>query len=502
MRTRCRFVITCLGHPAPVVEAVHAYGGTVFCDVTSAAHARKSMQAGVDGLICVGAGAGGHASSQSGFSLAREIREFWAGCLVLGGAINDGYQIRAAEALGRGPGLHGYPLPRYAGIAGAGDYKQMVVDAGVADLVYTDRLSGVYANFLRASLERFGIDVATLPPKTPDMGSLVDAEARLWKDLWSAGQGVATIHDVPTVEDLVGASPPNTARACAIPPSGAVRGMHRMTGMASGAVIDFWFDFASPYGYFMSEKIESLATQHGRCVRWRPVLLFAVLRSLELPAPLGNVVKRDYMQLDFERSARFLEVPYRLPDGFPAATQHAARAFYLLDRDVPEAAVPFAHRAMRGYFRESAALGDPLQVARWVAEAAPEMGNAEAVARLIAGDAPKALLAAAVEEAVRARVFGSPSSSSTASPFSALIACRRSRRGWPVGLAPSSRLNISYYLGDLHVRHAAKSATPSLRTPRAPSVSFVFNRGESLNTLDLPMLLGDGAGTGPAGERP
>ena len=181
-----------------------------------------------------------------------------------------------------------------------------------------------------------------------------------------------------------------------------------MTGMALGAAIDFWFDFASPYGYFMSEKIDDLAAQYGRCVRWRPVLLFAVLRRLELPAPLDSQVKRDYMQRDFERSARFLGLPYLPPERFPVTTQHAARAFYLLERDVPGAAAPFAHRAMRGYFCESAALDDPLQVARWAAEAAPAIGDVEAVAGFIAGEAPKALLAGAVQEAVRARVFGSP----------------------------------------------------------------------------------------------
>lgn len=221
---RVPFVITCLGHPAPVVAAVHAYGGTVFCDVTSAAHARKSIRAGVDGLICVGAGAGGHASSQSGFSLAREIREFWDGCLVLGGAINDGHQIRAAEALGADLVYMGTRFLATRESQAQDDYKQMVVDAGVADLVYTDRLSGVHANFLRASLERFGIDVAALPPKTPDMGSLVDSDARLWKDLWSAGQGVATIHDVPPVKELVARIAAEYRAACAIPPSAAVRG--------------------------------------------------------------------------------------------------------------------------------------------------------------------------------------------------------------------------------------------------------------------------------------
>jgi 2-hydroxychromene-2-carboxylate isomerase len=181
-----------------------------------------------------------------------------------------------------------------------------------------------------------------------------------------------------------------------------------MTGTASGTAIDFWFDFASPYGYFMSERIDALAAQHGRRVRWRPVLLFAVLRALELPAPLANAVKRDYMQRDFERSARYKGLPYRLPERFPVVTQHAARAFYLLERDVPEAAVPFAHRAMRGYFCESAALDDPLQVAKWAVDAAPQIGDAEAVASLISADAPKALLADAVQEAVRTRVFGSP----------------------------------------------------------------------------------------------
>lgn len=197
------FVITCLGHPGKVVEAVHAYGGTVFCDVTSAEHARKSMDAGVDGLICVGAGAGGHASSQSAFSLVREIREFWDGCLVLGGGINDGHQIRAAEALGVDLVYMGTRFIATQESHAQDEFKRMVIDSGVADLVYTDRLSGVHANFLKPSLERFGIDVATLPPKTPDMSSLLDTSARLWKDLWSAGQGIATIHDSPSVDVLV-----------------------------------------------------------------------------------------------------------------------------------------------------------------------------------------------------------------------------------------------------------------------------------------------------------
>ncbi len=216
-------VITCLGHPGKVVEAVHAYGGTVFCDVTSAAHARKSMDAGVDGLICVGAGAGGHASNQSAFSLVREIREFWDGCLILGGGINDGHQIRAAEALGADLVYMGTRFIATQESNAQQEFKQMVIDSEVSDLIYTDRLSGVHANFLKPSLDRFGIDVSKMPPKAPDMSSLTDTTAKLWKDLWSAGQGIATIHDSPTVADLVARIAADYDAACSIGPSRAVR---------------------------------------------------------------------------------------------------------------------------------------------------------------------------------------------------------------------------------------------------------------------------------------
>ena len=223
VKHRVPFVITCLGHPGKVVEAVQAYGGIVFCDVTSAAHARKSVDAGVDGLICVGAGAGGHASSQSAFSLVREIREFWDGCLVLGGGINDGHQIRAAEALGADLVYMGTRFIATQESNAQQEFKQMVIDSDVSDLIYTDRLSGVHANFLKPSLDKWGIDVATLPPKSPDMSSLTDTNAKLWKDLWSAGQGVATIHDSPSVATLVTRVAAEYDEACLLERSTAVR---------------------------------------------------------------------------------------------------------------------------------------------------------------------------------------------------------------------------------------------------------------------------------------
>jgi nitronate monooxygenase len=222
VRHRVPLVLTSLGHPGEVVAAVHGYGGLVFSDVTNAAHARKAAQAGVDGLICVGAGAGGHASAQSQFSLVREIREFWDGCLILGGAINDGWQVRAAEALGADFAYIGTRFLASAESQASAEYKQMIVDAGVDDLVYTDRLSGIGCNFLKPSLDRNGVDLSSLPPKAPDMSSLTDSKTRVWRDLWTAGHGVATIHGVEPVGDIVARIAAEYRAACALGPSTAL----------------------------------------------------------------------------------------------------------------------------------------------------------------------------------------------------------------------------------------------------------------------------------------
>lgn len=223
VRHRVPLVLTSLGNPAPVVEAVHAYGGVVFSDVINARHARKAAAAGVDGIICVGGGAGGHASHQSMFSLVREIREFWRGCLILGGGINDGHQIRAAEALGADLVYIGTRFNATMESNAQEGFKQMIVDCGVDNLVNTDRFTGVHANFLLPSIERFGIDVATLPPKRPDIAGIADTEAKAWRDFWSAGHGVATIHDIPTVAELVARMAREYDEACRLPVSPAVR---------------------------------------------------------------------------------------------------------------------------------------------------------------------------------------------------------------------------------------------------------------------------------------
>ncbi|MBS0449953.1 MAG: nitronate monooxygenase [Proteobacteria bacterium] len=192
------FIITSLGNPAPVVEAVHSYGGLVFSDVINVKHARKSIEVGVDGLIAVGSGAGGHASTQSLFSLARELRQFWEGPLVLGGAISDGYGVRAAEVLGADIAYLGTRFIATQECRAEPEFKDMVLESGAEDVVYTDAVSGTSANMLLKSLlKHYGTDWKVLASARSKDGP------RAWRDIWSAGHGVATIDDVPTTAELV-----------------------------------------------------------------------------------------------------------------------------------------------------------------------------------------------------------------------------------------------------------------------------------------------------------
>ncbi|MBL8453347.1 MAG: nitronate monooxygenase [Zoogloea sp.] len=222
-RHRVPFVITSLGHPGEVVKAVHAYGGLVFSDVIHAYHARKAAAAGVDGIIAVAGGAGGHAGTQSAFSLIREIREFWEGALILGGAISDGYAVRAAEVLGADLAYMGTRFIATRESSAQDAYKQMLVDCGAADIVYTDAVSGTNANFLWPSLEKIGHQREDLVQGVGKgkLKALAD-EAKAWRDVWSAGHGVASIHDVPPVRELCERLAAEYRAACALPPSPAL----------------------------------------------------------------------------------------------------------------------------------------------------------------------------------------------------------------------------------------------------------------------------------------
>lgn len=223
-RHRVPFVITSLGHPGEVVKAVHAYGGLVFSDVIHAYHAKKAMAAGVDGIIAVSAGAGGHAGTQSAFSLVREIREFWDGTLILGGAISDGYAVRAAEVLGADLAYLGTRFIATRESNAQQAYKQMLIDSTAGDVVYTDAISGTNANFLWPSLEALGHRREELVQGVGKgkLKALAD-EAKAWRDVWSAGHGVATIHDAPPVRELCDRLAAEYRAACALPPSAALR---------------------------------------------------------------------------------------------------------------------------------------------------------------------------------------------------------------------------------------------------------------------------------------
>lgn len=198
-------VITSLGAVKDVVDAVHSYGGVVFHDIINARHARKAMEAGVDGLILVSAGAGGHAGNQHPFALINEIREFFNGTIILSGAMSKGSDVAAALMAGADLGYLGTRFIATTEARAGDDYKQMLVDTTAKDITYTDAISGINANFLTPSLINNGLDPAAAkdPHHKIDMAEELDTEAKAWKTIWSAGHGVGSIHDIIPVATLV-----------------------------------------------------------------------------------------------------------------------------------------------------------------------------------------------------------------------------------------------------------------------------------------------------------
>lgn len=204
---RVPIVITSLGAVKEVVDAVHSYGGLVFHDVTTRRHAEKAAEAGVDGLIAVAAGAGGHAGTWSPFALIAEIRQFFDKTLLLAGCLNQGHEILAAQLLGADLAYLGTRLIATQENAASTAYKQMILDAKAADIIHTPAVSGVPASFMRQSLEQAGYDLKQLQNKGEvnygEKLKPMDEEAKAWKTVWSAGQGVGNIRDLPSVEQLI-----------------------------------------------------------------------------------------------------------------------------------------------------------------------------------------------------------------------------------------------------------------------------------------------------------
>lgn len=206
VRHEVPIVITSLRPPGDVVEAVHSYGGLVFHDVISQRHAHKAMEQGVDGIIAVCAGAGGHAGPLSPFALVKEIRREFDGVIILSGAMSSGDDILAAQAMGADLAYIGTRFIATQEANAADAYKQMIVSSTAADIVYTPVFTGVPGSYLRGSIENAGLDPDHLPdpdPSAMDFASSAKSDAKAWRDIWGAGQGVGNIDDILPTRDLV-----------------------------------------------------------------------------------------------------------------------------------------------------------------------------------------------------------------------------------------------------------------------------------------------------------
>lgn len=206
VKAKVPIIITSLRPPKEIVDAAHSYGGLVFHDVINLRHARKAISEGVDGIIAVCAGAGGHAGTLSPFALAKEIRKEFDGALLLSGALTTGRDVLAAQALGADLAYIGSRFIATEEANADLAYKQMLVDSAAADIVYSSLFTGVHGNYLRPSIVNAGMDPDALPEadkSTMNFGSGGNTKAKAWKDIWGAGQGVGTIDDIIPVGDLV-----------------------------------------------------------------------------------------------------------------------------------------------------------------------------------------------------------------------------------------------------------------------------------------------------------
>ena len=197
-------IITSLRPPDEIIEAAHSYGGIVFHDVISIRHAKKAAALGVDGLILVCAGAGGHAGNLSPFALLREVKEWFDGTILLSGSIGDGFSIASALALGADLAYVGSRfIPTYESTADE-VYKKMMLDSKEEDVLYTSFFSGILGNYLKGSIKNAGLDPENLPGGDKNQMNFSSPDKpKTWKDIWGAGQGIGRISDITSVEEVV-----------------------------------------------------------------------------------------------------------------------------------------------------------------------------------------------------------------------------------------------------------------------------------------------------------
>lgn len=205
VRHEVPIIITSLRPPEDIVTAVHAYGGVVFHDVISMRHARKAMEQGVDGIIAVCSGAGGHAGPVSPFALVKEIRKEFDGTVILSGCMTGGNDILAARAMGADLAYIGTRFIATEEANAVPAYKEMIVDSASADIAYTSLFTGVPGSYLKGSIRNAGLDPDNLPgagKDTMDFGKS-KADAKAWRDIWGAGQGVGSIDDILPTREVV-----------------------------------------------------------------------------------------------------------------------------------------------------------------------------------------------------------------------------------------------------------------------------------------------------------
>jgi nitronate monooxygenase len=206
VRHEVPIIITSLRPPQEIVKAVHAYGGIVLHDVISVRHAEKALEEGVDGLILVCAGAGGHAGALSPFALLTEVRRFYSGTICLAGSMTSGAHVLSAQAMGADLAYIGTRFIATEEANAMPNYKQMLVETSAKDIVYSSLFTGVHGNYLKPAIAATGLDPENLPSadkSTMNFGSGGNSAAKAWRDIWSAGQGVGNIDDVPNIATLV-----------------------------------------------------------------------------------------------------------------------------------------------------------------------------------------------------------------------------------------------------------------------------------------------------------
>jgi nitronate monooxygenase len=196
-------IITSLRAPDAVVEAAHGYGGLVFHDVTTIKHAQRALAAGVDGLILVCAGAGGHAGRLSPFALVPEVRAFYDGTIILSGSIAGGGAILAAQAIGADLAYIGTRFIASAEANASEAYKQMIVESRGEDIVYSSLFTGVHGNYLRGSIVAAGLDPDALPEADKNAMDFGSGRSKAWRDIWGAGQGVGQVEEVLPAAGIV-----------------------------------------------------------------------------------------------------------------------------------------------------------------------------------------------------------------------------------------------------------------------------------------------------------